>query len=140
MLEVGRSDPSTGITKPSVYLRQLSLPVNKTCVRFNLRYVCEAASRNTRTRVGAVIFAYAGGRTELVDLVVDGNLRVASWGGGGGALELGCDPGALLEAVTIRLDAADVQVGVFEALVGERGSVENAPTSEAKPQTQAPKP
>jgi len=76
----------------------------------------------------------------LVDLVVDGNLRGASWGGGGGALELGCDPGALLEAVTIRLDAADVQVGVFEALVGERGSVENAPTSEAKPQTQAPKP
>ena len=128
MLEVGRSDPSTGITKPSAYLRQLSLPVNKTCVRFTLRYVCEAASRNTRTRVGSVVFAYAGGRTETVDLVVDGNLRVASWGGSSGVLELGCDTGALLETVTIRLDAADVQVGVFEALVGERGSGENAPT------------
>lgn len=123
MLEVGRSGDVVGPTKPSSFPRALTVPVNAICSRLDIRYVCEAASRHTGGRVGAVIFTYTKGRTETTDLVLDGNLRVGSWyNASEDVLKLACDASEPLEKVTVRLDAADSQLGILEMSVATPGA------------------
>jgi hypothetical protein len=126
MISKGISDASTTRTLMEGLTDSMQFSVNRKLRALSFLWMSETQARNTSTEVGSIQLNYWDGSRQQVPLIVGKNLD-ASWKFFAAETEpvllhdedyaktytISCDNGKELQSFTIRLRAADVQIGLL---------------------------
>ena len=126
MINYGMSEKYTRATKKSKYSGELTIPVNRKGQILSLLFVNEIEIRLTGSRVGELVLNYKDGDTTQVPLICGKNIDALSKFFAPDLIpirmkntdyakiySLPINPDKVLESFTIKLDAADIQIGLM---------------------------